>query len=231
MNAAIFDVDGTLLTGPHSSESLFVRDLLRRRVIGVPQIAAAGWFMLANGWRYRRHVLRKNKAYLAGLALDDVAALARAFAERDLARLIDRAVLQRIEEHRRAGDVILLLTGTPDFLARPLAERIGADGWQGARYALRDGRFAAAPPVRHPLGIDKIAAADDLCARHGAELARAAAYADSIHDLALLARVARPIAVRPDRRLARAARARSWEIIGATASGDLDAAPGATRAA
>ncbi len=231
MNAAIFDVDGTLLTGPHSSEALFFRHLVRTGAIGVRQAVAAGWFLLVHGPRHGRHALRKNKAYLAGLALDDVAARAREFADRQLGPLLDRVVLQRLDEHRRAGDLILLLTGTPDFLAKPLAERIEADGWQGARYALRAGRFAPAPPVRHPLGDEKSAAAAALCARHGAELAAAAAYADSIHDLALLTRVARPVAVRPDRGLAREARARGWEIIGAAAAGGLAATPGATRAA
>ena len=231
MNAALFDVDGTLLTGPHSSEALFIRHLLRRGVIGPRQALAAGWFTLANGMRYGRHVFRKNKAYLSGLALDDVAAIARAFVEGDLHTRIDRVMLRRMDEHRRAGEAILLLTGTPDFLAGPLAERVGADGWEAARYALRAGRFVAASPVSHPLGEEKVMAAADLCARHGANLAEATAYADSIHDLSLLARVARPVAVRPDRRLAAEARARDWEIIDAVPGGDHDAAAGRTRTA
>ena len=231
MNAALFDVDGTLLTGPHSSEALFIRHLLRRGVIGPRQAFAAGWFTLVNGVRYGRHVFRRNKAYLSGLALDDVAAIARAFVEGDLHTLIDRVMLRRMDEHRRAGEVILLLTGTPDFLAGPLAEQVGADGWQAARYALRAGRFVAALPVSHPLGDEKVMAAADLCARHGANLGEATAYADSIHDLSLLARVARPVAVRPDRRLAAEARARDWEIIDAAPGGDHDAAPGRTRTA
>ncbi len=231
MNAALFDIDGTLLTGPHSSEALFIRHLLRRGSIGPRQVAAAGWFTLANGLRYGRHVFRRNKAYLAGLALDDVAAIARDFVERDLDALIDRVLLQRMEEHRCAGDAILLLTGTPQFLAGPLAERVGADGWQAARYALRARRFVATPPIFHPLGEEKVAAAADLCARHGTRLAEAAAYADSIHDLPLLAHVARPVAVRPDRRLAGEARARGWEIIDVAAGSGRDASPGRTRTA
>jgi len=231
VNAALFDVDGTLLTGPHSSEALFIRHLLRRGAIGPRQAVAAGWFTLTNGLRYGRHVFRRNKAYLAGLALDDVAAIARDFADRDLSALIDRVLLRRMDEHRRGGDAILLLTGTPDFLARPLAELVGADGWQAARYAVCARHFVAAPPVRHPLGEEKVVAAADLCARHGARLAEATAYADSIHDVSLLIQVAQPVVVRPDRRLACEARARGWEIIGAAEGGDRDTAPGRTRTA
>jgi len=231
VNAALFDIDGTLLRGPHSSEALFIRHLVGRGMIGPRQAVAAGWFTLVNGPRYGRHVLRKNKAYLSGLALDDVAAMARDFVARDLGALLDRVVLQRMDEHRRAGDAILLLTGTPEFLAAPLAAAAGADGWRAARYALRAGRFVAAPPVSHPLGEEKLAAGAELCAAHGADLAGATAYADSIHDLALLTRVARPVAVRPDRRLAGEALARGWEIIGAASGGGRGTAEGRTRAA
>jgi HAD superfamily hydrolase (TIGR01490 family) len=231
VNAALFDIDGTLLKGPHSSEALFIRHLLRHGVIGPRQAASAAWFTLANGPRYGRHVFRKNKAYLAGLALDDVAAIARDFVVRDLETLIDDALLRRMDEHRSGGDTILLLTGTPAFLAKPLSERVGADGCQAARYALRDGRFAAAAPVSHPLGEDKVAAAAALCARYGTDLAEAWAYADSIHDLSLLTRVGRPVAVRPDRRLAGEARARGWEIIGPSGGGGHGAATGRTRPA
>lgn len=214
MKAAIFDVDGTMLAGRLSSEALFVRYLFRSGMIGPRQAAQAGLFALVNAPRYGQHVFRKNKAYLAGLALDDVAATARDFVKGELDPLIDRDLLDRMEEHRQAGEAILLLTGTPDFIAGPLAERVGADGWQGARYALLENRFVASPPIRHPLGREKVTAARDLCLRHGADLSGATAYADSIHDLPLLAQVARPVAVRPDRRLADAARSRGWEIMG-----------------
>ena len=218
MGVAIFDIDGTLLGGPRSSEALFVRHLLGKGVIGVRQVASAGWFALVNGPRYGRHLLRKNKAYLAGLALDEVAAVARAFVEHELEVLFDHLVLRRMDEHRAAGDTILLLTGTPDFLAGPLAQRVGADGWRGARYAVSAGRFLAAAPLSHPLGEEKVTAAAALCAEQGMALADAAAYGDSIDDLALLVRVARPVAVRPDRHLAGEAQARGWEVMGSGGS-------------
>lgn len=231
MNAAIIDVDGTLLSGPRSSEALFISHLARRGALGPRQAAAALWFTLANGLRYGRHVMRKNKAYLAGLALDDIAAIARDFVESDLAALIDRTLLTRMEEHRSAGDVVLLLTGTPGFLAKPLAERVGADGWEAACYAVRDGRFRAAPPVSHPLGPAKFDAAAGLCARHGAQFDTATAYADSIHDLPLLSAVARPVAVRPDARLAAEADARGWEILDDAGRGGPNSTPHRTRTA
>ncbi len=111
----------------------------------------------------------------------------------------------------------VLLTGTPDFIAAPLARLVRADGWRGARYAVRGGVFQAALPVEHPLGLDKIRAAMALCEEAGSSLRDAMAYADSSHDLPLLLGVRHPVVVRPDDKLRAEAKARGWEIMGATA--------------
>ena len=214
MNVVIVDVDGTLLTGRRSSEALFIRHLLRRGILGPRQIGAAGWFLARRGLRYGRHAFRKNKAYLAGLNLADIAEIAEAFTREELEPILDRALLRRMEDYRATGARIALLTGTPDFLTVPLARLVGADSWRGARYALDNGKFLAAPPVEHPLGRDKIRAAESLCREAGSSLAEATAYADSIHDLPLMLAVRRAVAVRPDHHLMAEAKSRGWEIMG-----------------
>jgi HAD superfamily hydrolase (TIGR01490 family) len=215
MNVVIFDVDGTLLTGRRSSEALFIRHLLRRGIVGPRQIGAAAGFLARHGLRHGRHAFRKNKAYLAGLELAVVAEIAESFTREELEPILDRALIRRMDDHRAKGARIALLTGTPDFLTLPLARLVGADDWRGARYALDNGIFLAAPPVRHPLGRDKIHAAESLCQAAGSSLAEATAYADSIHDLPLMTAVRRAVAVRPDHHLMAEAKGRGWEIMGA----------------
>lgn len=212
MSVVLVDVDGTLLTGRRSSEALFIRRLLRDRIIGARQAGAAGLFLARHGLRHGRHAFRRNKAYLAGLELDRIAAIAERFTAEELAPILDRALLERMQEHRRLGARIMLLTGTPDFIAAPLGRLVGADGWRAARYAVAGGVFQAAMPVEHPLGPDKLAAAAELCEAGGSNLAQAAAYADSYHDLPLLLAVRHPVAVRPDDRLRAEAKSRGWEI-------------------
>jgi phosphoserine phosphatase len=224
MKVVLIDVDGTLLTGPRSSEALFIRHLARRGYLGPRQIAAAGWFMARHGLRYGRHIFRKNKGYLAGLRLEDIAPVAEEFAAAMLEPIMNPLLLRRIVEHRSEGARIALLTGTPYFLASPLARAIGAEGLRAARYALRDGVFQAKPPVEHPLGSDKLSIAADLCAEAGATLSEAVAYADSIHDLALLASAGRAVAVCPDAGLRREAVAREWEIMESSHAGDSELA-------
>ncbi|MEN8196979.1 MAG: haloacid dehalogenase-like hydrolase, partial [Pseudomonadota bacterium] len=94
MNVALIDVDGTLLTGRRSSEALFIRYLLRHGLLGPRQIGAAAWFMAGHGLAFGSHAFRKNKAYLAGLKLADIAAVAETFTTEELEPILDRALLR-----------------------------------------------------------------------------------------------------------------------------------------
>lgn len=136
MSVALIDVDGTLLTGSRSSEALFIRYLLRNGRLGPRQMGAAAWFMARHGLAHGRHAFRKNKAYLAGLTLVEIAAIAETFTADELTPILDQALLRRMDEHRAAGAPVMLLTGTPDFIAAPLARLVRADGWRGARYEI-----------------------------------------------------------------------------------------------
>lgn len=212
MAVVLMDVDGTLLPNP-SSESRFIAFLLRRGELGPGQIAAAAAFHLRYGFRFRRHVGRKNKAYLHGLGLARVAELGRRFVAQHLLAQLRVEVVERLRAHQRAGDQVALLTGSPDFIAAPLARALEVTHWCGTRCAMRGAHFDWHPPTRHPLGADKLQAAQQLCAQAHGTLAAAVAYADSVHDLALLERVGHAVAVHPDRRLRRIARQRGWECL------------------
>lgn len=204
MALAFFDLDGTLAPGPWSCEQAFVLRLLARRRLG-PRQLLAGLAFLPRG--------RSNKAYLAGLAPEEVEAWAEAFIEERPFSALRASVLERLERHRRAGDRLALLTGAPDFLAAPLARRLGFAHCIATVCAREAGRYAAADPVEHPYGDAKARLAAGLCRDLGERLRDASAYADAHSDLALLEAVGRPVAVLPDARLARAARARGWELL------------------
>ncbi|MGH6954418.1 MAG: HAD family hydrolase [Alphaproteobacteria bacterium] len=212
MSCVLVDLDGTLLSGP-SSERLFIVHLVRRGTIGGRGALAALRFYLRYRRRFGPHVWKKNKAYLAGLDAAFVERSAERFAVSQLLPRVRPAMRRRIEDHRRAGDAVALLTGAPEFLAGPLARALAIEQWSAARLALEGGWFRDSPPLAHPFGEEKVIRAEELCGRMGCTLADATAYADSVHDLPLLARVGRAVAVAPDRALARAAEGRGWEIL------------------
>jgi HAD superfamily hydrolase (TIGR01490 family) len=214
MTLAIFDIDGTLVRG--STERRFWRYLLVRRRQGPRQILAYLWFLVRFLPRYGAHVAKKDKAYLVGLTTADVAALAFEFVASDIVPRLCGPAVQRLQQHLRRGDAVALLSGTLEPIARALALHLGAQHVCATVCAESEGRYLANPPRAHPFGAAKLELAAELAARLGTTLEHASAYGDSMHDLILLAAVGAPVAVGPDRRLLRAARANAWDIVAVT---------------
>ena len=184
MKLAIFDIDGTLIHG--SSERLFWRYLAARGRLGPKQVFAYLLFFVRYLPTGGIHTLKKNKAYLAGLAAEEVAALARDFvATRLMARLYQRCAL-RLQEHQRRGDTVVLISGTLDPIARELASRLGVRHVCATLCSERNGVYLPQPPETHPFGAAKLSLARQLATDLGADLRQASAYGDSHHDLFLL---------------------------------------------
>jgi phosphoserine phosphatase len=61
-------------------------------------------------------------------------------------------------------------------------------------------------------GESKATAMRELAERTGLDLSSSSAYSDSATDLPMLEAVGRPVAVNPDRALAKIARERGWEV-------------------
>jgi HAD superfamily phosphoserine phosphatase-like hydrolase len=213
MALVLVDLDGTLLPGA-SSERRLIAHLLARRRLGPAQITSALSFVLRRWPEYGEETFKKNKAYLAGLSVAEVAAQAGTFVREDIEPRLREILLRRLDRHRRTGDVVAILSGAPDFIVAPLAERLEIALWRATRCAQRGGRFLAEPPFRHPFAEAKLRYAREICAALGVGLGDCTAYADSADDLPLLSGVGRPVAVHPDRRLARVARRQGWEMLG-----------------
>ena len=211
MRLVIFDLDGTLIHA--SSERLFARYLQARGCLGWPQMLAFATFVARYGLLYRGAVFKKDKGYLAGLPRARVDELAQRFVDDELVRTLYRPAQTRLERHVANGDLVLLLTGTPDFIAQPLATRLGLKHVIATDCRMRNGVFTSAPPRRHPLGTDKLRCAQEFAAQHAVNLGQAVAYANAREDRFLLANVGEAVAVRPDLRLRGLARRAGWEIL------------------
>ncbi|CAN5239706.1 HAD family hydrolase [soil metagenome] len=208
----LFDVDGTLVTG-RSSERGFMEFLFRRGRFGVRQALATLTFISRWLPRFGRDIFKKNKAYLAGLGVEEVARLADIYVDRELMNRLHPPSAARLRQHVAAGDDVVLLTGTPDFIARPLASRLGVDTIESSRCPRSDGRYPGGPPIEHPFGSAKLDYALELARTRSRRIEDAMAYADSRDDLALMRAVGVAVAVRPDSRLREEAVRQGWEII------------------
>src|SRR5918994_5238447 len=149
MRLAIFDVDGTLVSG-RSTEKRFMAWLLRRGHIGPLQVWSAAWFVIRWFPRFGRHVFRKNKAYLNGLPVTLVADEAKLFVQSVPDAVWIEPALAQLRRHRKNGDIVILLSGTLQAIAESLSGRFDADGSLGTECHVEEGLFTALPPVQHP---------------------------------------------------------------------------------
>ena len=217
MKLALFDLDHTLL--PLDSDQSW------------------GEFTLSLGWVDPDTFQAKNNGfyadYLAG-CLDihayvrfstaavrekGPAAAAAAhdlFMERVIRPAILPAALDLVEQHRRRGERLVMVTATNEFVTRPIAEAFGMDVLLAVELE-RDahghftGEIAGVPSLRE----GKVTRVQQWLATQGTSLAEVEAtfYSDSLNDLPLLEQVQQPVVTNGSAELRQTALERGWRIL------------------
>ncbi|MBI4725760.1 HAD-IB family hydrolase [candidate division TA06 bacterium] len=213
MALAFVDVDGTIIKGT-SCEKLFIPYLIRNNKLGLRQFFHFAWFALRHFSKYGLRVYKRDKAYLTGLSIEETEQLAKAFIGRIIPERLNPLIIAELERHRTAGDELVLLSGTPEFLAEPLGRKLGIENIIACKVLSLNGCYTSGDPAQHPYGQSKLQLAREYCLKRGASLEKSAAYADKSSDLPLLEQVGTAVAVTPVRRLRKVALTKDWRIIG-----------------
>ncbi|HET7824277.1 MAG TPA: HAD family phosphatase [Anaeromyxobacter sp.] len=214
--AAFFDVDGTLVRTNIVHAFAFYA-MNQGTIAGTAWKTAKTIVSIPLFWatdRVNRKVFNELfYSYYEGQSEDRLETLAEELFEDVVRPGIFKGTPRLIEESRRAGCRIVLVTGALDFTVRHLAEHLGADDLIANRMRFVQG-FATGrvvPPVIE--GAHKALVIRDYCVKEGLALEKSFAYSDSFSDYPMLAVVGHPAAVNPDARLARVARAYEWPIL------------------
>jgi HAD superfamily hydrolase (TIGR01490 family) len=217
--AAFFDVDGTLVRtnivhayafyAMNQGSILGTAWKTAKTVLSVP-------LFLATDRLNRKLFNELFYGYYAGQSEDRLEALADELFEDVLRPAVYPGTPRLLEESRRAGCRIVLVTGALDFTMRHLAEHLGADDLIANRMRFVQGVATGQviPPIIE--GAHKALVVRDYCVREGIALERSFAFSDSFSDYPMLAVVGHPAAVNPDPRLARVARAYEWPVLHTT---------------
>jgi HAD superfamily hydrolase (TIGR01490 family) len=217
MNLALFDLDHTLL--PIDSDY------------------AWGTFTITLGWTDPVEFARQNDAFYAHYqagTLDihayvrfateafrlqgpEAAAAAHARFMRDVVQpAIRPEALALLQKHRDAGDRLVIVTATNEFVTRPIAQALGveeliavelardASGWFTGDIlgtpSMREGKVVRLQQWLQAQGLDWDAVHTTF-------------YSDSRNDLPLLEKVSQPVATNPDDTLRRVAQEKGWPIL------------------
>lgn len=121
-----------------------------------------------------------------------------------------------VEAHRKAGDQLLIVTATNEFVTRPIAHSFGIDELIAVNLARGpggwySGEIAGTPSFRE----GKVARVAEWLAARGRSFGdvEITFYSDSPNDLPLLEKAQHPVATNPDARLGAIARERGWRIL------------------
>jgi HAD superfamily hydrolase (TIGR01490 family) len=214
MSVAFFDLDKTLLAV--NSAALWIR---REQALGhISRWQALG----ASVWMARYHLgfvsmqdaLLAAIGHLAGTAVAPILERTTAFYEEQLRVLYRPGALRVLEEHRQAGDRLVLLTSSTGYLSELVARDLRLDAILCNRFEVdAEGLHTGKPLGVVCFGEGKRTCAEGYAREVGASLAACAFYTDSYSDLPVMEVVGRPVAVHPDQRLRREALRRGWPVV------------------
>ena len=210
VRAAFFDLDKTILdtssnvalSGPFIEAGLMNRRTAITSVLvqlpylltGADESQALG--RMGRGW---------NAAFLEATVEDAL--------ERTIQPVCYAQALARIEQHKRAGDVVVIASASVEQVVRPIAHMLGADEVLASRAAVdEDGCFTG--EITHfNQAQGKADACEALARARGWDLSECSAYSDSVSDAPLLRLVGHPYAVNPDRGLREMAQREGWPTL------------------
>lgn len=214
-SAAFFDLDRTLISG----SSAFTLAIQARRAGMIPthefvrDATGAVLFKFFGASddttdEVRQRVLKA----VTGVRQTDLQALNAEILPRLLAKLRPEA-RRLLDRHRIAGRDTFIVSAAPQEIVEPLAHALGMTGGVGTRSVVHDGVYTGELDGPFCYGEGKVEAMEELASWNGYQLDQCSAYSDSASDLPMLEAVGHPVAVNPDGRLERHARANGWPIV------------------
>lgn len=217
LKIALFDLDHTLI--PFDSDF------------------AWNEFTIALGWRDGDAFRQANETYFAHYrdgtldihdyvrfatqairekgATESIAAHAN-FMSAVMLKGLQKPALDLVRSHQSAGDIVVIVTATNEFVTRPIATAFGVQELIAIEL-VRDSRgeftgdIAGTPSFREGK-VTRVEAW--LAARNlGWRDVETTFYSDSMNDLPLLEKATHPVATNPDERLRQLATQRGWRIL------------------
>jgi HAD superfamily hydrolase (TIGR01490 family) len=215
VQAAFFDLDETVIA--KASMVAFGRPLYDAGMISRWLVVRAMWSNLLFHYlgadeermrKFRTSALRITRGWDQAL----VSAIVRDTLTDVIEPIVYVEALELIREHQAAGRRVFIISASPEEIVAPLAQYLGVDEAIASRAQLDDeGRYTGEVEF-WSYGPYKADAMREAAERLGIDLTESYAYSDSATDVPMLEAVGHPVAVNPDRDLARIAAAREWEV-------------------
>ena len=214
MDLALFDLDHTLLNGDSDHGwGVFLGDL--GVVDAEEQNEKQDYF-----YQEYRHGRLDMQAFLE-FQLAPLAQFPKEQLHQWRAQYVDQIIKPMLADgkpelllpHRGAGDELVIVTATSDFITRPIADLLGVDHLIATQVEVVDGEYTGKPYGTPSFREGKVTRVNQWLSEQQQTYSKTYFYSDSINDLPLLEQVDVPIAVTPDEPLRMHAQRLHWKII------------------
>jgi putative phosphoserine phosphatase / 1-acylglycerol-3-phosphate O-acyltransferase len=221
MITAVFDLDRTLLPGT-TAERIFLRYLIRRRLIGPSAAVRTALYGFQIGLRSAVQQIRADRPYLLGLHDATLRLHGRRCAFADIRPLLSARGVQRVADHIHCGHRLVLLSGSLPYVVEPLADELGIDDVICSRLEIDQLRLTGRLAGLHPYGEAKAVLMREYASFHNVDLSASYCYADHHTDESMLELFGNPVCVNPSEKLQRVAECRGWAVEMFGSSGEPD---------
>lgn len=217
-NLAIFDLDNTLINT--DSDNTWPQYLMKKGVVDAEYVRTRNdkfYQDYKNGCLDIDEFLAFQLEPLSRFSKEELAQMHREFTEEFIQPHITGMAKMLVDSHREAGDQLLVISSTNEFIITPISHLFGITEVIGTALETgADGRYTGRYVGTPSLKEGKITRLEQWLAARGETLAdygKSYFYSDSHNDLPLLRYVSDPVAVNPDEILLREASEKGWPVL------------------
>ena len=212
MSLAIFDLDNTLIDG--DSDHLWGEFLCDEGIIVDRQS-----FQKKNDYFYQQYELGLLDIYawaefsfeiLAQHSIKELGELHHKFMIDKIEPIILVKAQNCIDNHKKNGDTVLVITASNTFVTSPIVKRYGIDHLLATEPEIKSGRYSGKISGTPCFQSGKIDNLMPWMAKNNETLEGSSFYSDSHNDLPLLELVDHPVTINADKILTLEAKKRGW---------------------
>lgn len=211
--AAIFDIDGTILNNM-SSERVLFRYLMDKKIVTAKDVLRFATVFVNNLLLLKGIYLRKNKYYLKDKGYREMVSYINECFQDRISPYISPIALEEMNRLKKAGYMIILLSGTLNPLVECFRRYCNADIGIGTNLGIdKDGMITGEIDGIHSYSGGKVKVVERLAAEYDIDLPASSAYANQYLDVKFMRMVGCPVAVNATRMLRFYATLNRWRTV------------------
>ena len=220
---AVFDLEGTLF----KRSSNFMREIRNSRKKGIMSKVKVATFdislmmivicykmLLVGELEMRAAIIKRMAALLKGSAEREIDERAKVFAAKYMDQL-QPEISRVLKDHKTKGHTTILFSGMPQPYVEAIKQQLGMDIAIGTEREIKDGYYTGRLASVPCLGERRAHALSELINKldYKINLDKSFAYGDAIFDRFYMGMVGNPVAVHPDKKLAKYAKEQGWSFV------------------